>query len=179
MAVARTLVPAPPQPGIVGTLEGLKSRATTDSAAGLIWIVAEMDGYDQEFSGGNYQLQTWSFFNDNGTAQQGRLATPLIFRKDGDKYLLTAIGTTRTNAGTGLQSFAFEPVQGTAEVGDGCFFGWHTGDPAGQHNPGVIEFEDAADAQMIILTADGQLGDQKLKIGNAYRARPPSAAATA
>jgi hypothetical protein len=169
IAAARTLVPTPPQPGLVGTLEGLKSRSSADSAAGLIWVVAEMDGYDQEFVDGNYQLQTWSFFNDNGAAQQDRAVTPLVFRKDGDKYQLTAIGTTRTNTGTGVQSFAFEATEGSGQLGDGYYFGWHTGDTAGTSNPGVIEYEDAPDARMLILTADGRLDGQKLKIGESYR----------
>ena len=169
ITAARTLVPTPPQPGIVGTVEGLKSRQTTDSASGLIWIVAEMSGYDQELAGEGYRLETWSFFNDNGDAQKDHAITPLVFKKEGDTYHLTGIGTTRTNAGTGLQTFPFEPVEGTDQVGDGHFFGWHTGNMKGQQNRGVAEFEDAPDALMIILTADGQLGGQKLKLGATYR----------
>jgi dienelactone hydrolase len=169
VAAARTLVPTPPQPGIVGSLDGLRSRRVVDTASGLIWIVAEMNGYDQEFAGSEYRLETWSFFNDNGGAQQGRRITPLVFKKEGDRYQLTGIGTTRTNAGTGVQTFEFEPVDGSALVGDGYFFGWHTGDREGHHNPGVAEFEDAPDSLMIILTADGQMGAQQLKIGASYR----------
>jgi len=169
VAAARTLVPTPPKAGIVGTLDGLKSRQTCDSAAGLIWIVAEMDGYEQELTGKGYQLKQWGFFNDNGDAQKGRKITPLVFKKDGDKYLLTGIGTTRVNAGTGLQTFPFEPVQGTDQAGDGYFFGWHTGDLEGKQNPGVVEFEDAPDALMVILTSDGQMGGQRLKVGEPYR----------
>jgi hypothetical protein len=169
IAAARTLLPTPPQPGTVGTLDGLKSRATTDSATGLIWIVAEMNGYDQEFVGSGYQLDRWSFFNDNGDAQQGRVITPLIFRKQDGKFVLVGVGTTRTNTGGGLQQFPFETVEGTNEVGDGCFFGWHTGDREGNYNPGVAEFEDAPDALMQILTADGQMTGQRLGIGQTYR----------
>jgi hypothetical protein len=169
IAAARTLVPTPPQPGIVGSVDGLKSRRVVDSASGLIWIVAEMDGYDQEFAGSDYELRTWSFFNDNGDAQKGRVITPLILKKDGERFQLTGIGKTQTNAGTGAQEFPFESVEGTTRVGDGHFFGWHTGDLAGGHNPGVAEFEDAPDALMIILTADGQMGGQKLKAGATYR----------
>jgi len=168
-SAARTLVPTPPKPGIVGNVDGLTSRQTADSASGLIWIVAEMDGYDQELTVSGYQLDAWSFFNDNGNSQKGRVITPLLFKKQDAKYELMGIGTTRTNAGTGAQSFPFELVQGSDVVDEGCFFGWHTGDLEGNYNPGVAEFQDSPDALMIILTADGQMSGQKLKVGATYR----------
>lgn len=169
IAAARTLVPTPPTPGLVGTPDVLKSRATVDSASGLIWLIAEMSGYDQELAGSGYRLMTWSFFNDNGDAQKGRAVTPLIFRREGDGYLLTGVGKTRANAGTGLQTFDFEPAAGTDEVGDGYYFGWHDGDAAGKPNAGVVEFEDAPDARMVILTADGQMDGQRVQVGKPYR----------
>jgi dienelactone hydrolase len=168
-AAARTLVPTPPTAGLVGTLDVLKSRATVDSAGGLIWLVAEMSGYEQELAGSGYRLQTWSFFNDNGDAQKGRSLTPLIFRKQGETYELTGIGKARANTGAGLQTFDFEPVAGTDTVGDGCYFGWYDGDAAGAPNPGVVEFEDAPDARMTILTADGQMEGQRVQVGKPYR----------
>ena len=85
------------------------------------------------------------------------------------KDQLTGIGKTQNNLGTGAQTFEFEPVEGKDTVGDGYFFGWHTGDLGGSHNPGVAEFEDAPDALMIILTADGQMGGKRLKTGATYR----------
>jgi dienelactone hydrolase len=166
---ASTLMPAPPTPGVVGNLDGLKSRPATDSAVGLIWIVSEMDGYEQELAGNEFRLKTWSFFNDNGAAQQGRMATPVILKQQGDMFVLTGIGEPRCNDGSGLQTFVFEPVQGTDVVGDGYFFGWHTGDLQGHRNPGVIEFGDAPDSLMTILTASGAMTDQRLSIGNTYR----------
>jgi dienelactone hydrolase len=169
ITAARTLVPTPPQIGIVGSLDGLKSRQTVDSASGLIWIVAEQNGYEQEFAGTGYQLDSWSFFNNNGDAQKGRAITPLVFKQDGDRYQLTAIGKTEVVAGTGLHTFAFEPLAGVASVGDGYFFGWYDGNAEGQPNAGVVEFEDARDAMMIILTADGQMGGQKLQLDGTYR----------
>jgi dienelactone hydrolase len=169
LAAARTLVPAPPTPGLVGTVDLLKSRATVDSAAGLIWLVAEMSGYEQEFAGDGYRLQTWSFFNDNGRAQQGRSLTPLIFRKQAAGFELTGIGKTRSNAGTGLQTFDFEPVAGSDTVGDGYYFGWYDGDAAGPPNPGAVEFDNAPEARMTILTGDGQMGGQRVQLGATYR----------
>jgi dienelactone hydrolase len=169
IAAAQPLLPTPPQPGTVGTVDGLQSRGAVDGASGLICVVAEMAGCEQEFTGGPRTLQTWRFFNDNGDAQKGRTITPLILRKQDSLYEVVAIGTPRVNAGTGAQSFAFEPVEGSASVGPGCFFGWYTGDLQRHHNAGVIEFDDAADAQMILLTADGQMVDQTVKLGAKYR----------
>lgn len=171
LAIARTLVPTPPQAGLVGNADGVKQRRTTDSARGLIWVAGELDGYDQQFTGTGFELQTWSWFNRNGAAQQGFAVTPLIFKKVGDRYELTGIGQTRSNAGTGLQTFAFEPVAGTATVGDDYFFGWHDGPLDGKPNAGVVEFEDAPDSRMIILTGDGQMDGQKLKLGATYHAQ--------
>jgi len=51
-------------------------------------------------------------------------------------------------------------------VGDGYFFGWHTGDLKGKTNPGVVEFEDSPDTRMIILAAGG---GRKPKAGATYR----------
>jgi|GEM_PF-815094 len=168
LAAARTLVPTPPTAGLVGAPEVLKSRATVDSAAGLIWLVAEMSGYEQELAGSGYRLQTWSFFNDNREKQQGRQLTPLLFHKQGETYELTAVGKPRVNAGTGLQTFDFEPVAGTDQVGDGYYFGWYDGDAAGAPNAGAVEFEDAPDARMSILTGDGQMQGQRVQLGGAY-----------
>jgi dienelactone hydrolase len=169
IAVARTLVPTPPQSGIIGSADGLKSRATVDSAVGLIWLVSELGGYEQQFVGNKWRLDSWTFFNDNGAAQQGRCVTPLIFKKNGEQFTLVAIGKTRTNTGAGLQRSAFEPVAGTDEVGDDHLFGFYDGDPAGKPNAGVVEFEDAPDSLMVILTGDGQMDGQRLKLGAAYR----------
>jgi hypothetical protein len=169
VTVARALLPTPPQPGLVGNPQGLRARGSVDSAAGLVWIVAEMDGYDQEFVDGGYVLRNWSFFNDNGDAQKAHVVTPLILKQQGDRYELVGIGTTRRNERTGLQTFDFELVEGTDEVGEGCFFGWHTGQPGGQGNPGVIEYDAASDCRMVILTADGEMSGQQLRIGASYR----------
>jgi dienelactone hydrolase len=169
VTAARALMPTPPTPGVVGTKERLRSRKVVDSAGGIVWVASQIDGYDQQFVDGGYRLDTWSFFNDNGTAQAGRVITPLIFRKEGDRYVLTGIGRTQTNSGTGLQSFPFEPVEGTSEVGAGYYFGWHTGDLDGNQNAGVAEFEDNRRDRMTILTLDGGLSNQKIAVDNTYR----------
>jgi len=169
VAAARTLVPQPPPPGMIGTLDGLRSRETVDSATGIVWLVSVMDAYDQQFVDGGYRLQSWSFYNDNGAAQQGRSATPLIFKKEGDAFVLTGIGKTRVNTGGGMQTFPFEVTAGSDEVGKGYYFGWHDGDQAGTANAGVVEFDNSVQDRMSIVTLDGQLGDQKLQLGGKYR----------
>jgi dienelactone hydrolase len=169
ISAAQPLLPVPPQPGTVGTVDGLRSRSAVDGAAGLICVVAEIAGGEQEFTGGPRTLQAWGFFNDDGNAAKGRTVTPLILKKQDSQYELVAIGTPRANAGTGAQSFAFEPVAGSALVGPGDYFGWYTGDLQGHPNAGVIEFDEAADALMILLTADGQMVDQVPRLGATYR----------
>lgn len=169
LAAAKALMPEPPTPGTVGTFDGLRSRDTVDSAIGLIWVVGKMDGYDQQFIDDGYRLATWSFFNDNRAGQQGRVITPLIFRKEGASYRLTGIGKTRTNDGSGRQTFPFEAVEGSDAVGEGYYFGWHTGDLAGNHNAGVVEFGDSPRELMTILTLDDQQSNQKITIGKTGR----------
>ena len=169
LAAARAIMPEPPTPGLVGTESDLISRRTTDSAAGVVWVVSRRNGFDQRFVDDGYELDSWEFFNDNSDAQKGRLITPLIIKKDGDSYTLSGIGKTRTNTGAGLQAFPFELVEGSREVGDGYYFGWHTGNSAGKQNAGVAEFDNAPRDRMTILTLDGNLGGQKIALGARYR----------
>jgi dienelactone hydrolase len=168
-AAARALSPTPPVPGVVGAIDLVKSRSSVDSASGLIWLVAEMSGYEQEFAGDGYRLQTWSFFNGNRGAQQGRSVTPLIFHKHETGFELTGVGKARSNAGTGLQTFEFELLAGSDMVGDGYYFGWYDGDSTSVPNAGVIEFDNAPDVRMIILTSDGRMGGQRIQMGQTYR----------
>jgi len=169
VAVARCLVPLPPSPGIVGPAEGLRGRATVDSSSGLVWVVGQMAGEETEFVDGGYRLASWSFFNDNGAAERGRALTPLVFKKEGDAYKLTGIGKTRTNAGTGLQAFPFELVEGSDAVGAGFFFGFYTGSPPGTANAGVVEFDDSPDDRLTILTLEGGMEGQQVRLGAMYR----------
>ena len=89
-------------------------------------------------------LADWRFFNafnawnvrDNPA---GWLITPLIFRPAGpDKFEIVAIGRTRTNDSSGVQSFPFDVVEGNATVWPGYHFGWWDGGPGGT-NKGVVE----------------------------------------
>jgi len=167
--VARAILPPPPVPGIVGPREGLRNRSVVDSASGLVWVVSALDGEEQGFCGGGYRLESWSFFNDNGPREHGRAITPLLFKKEGDLYRLTGSGATRTNVGSGLQTFPFDVVQGSDAVDAGFLFGFYTGDPAGKPNAGAVEYDDDPQGRMTILTLDGQMGDHKVALGQSYR----------
>ena len=169
MAVARCLLPPPPVPGIVGPAEGLRSRATVDSAPGPIWVVRQLAGEEQEFVAGGYRLTSWSFFNDNGPAERGRSITPLIFKREGQTYKLTGIGKPRSNAGSGRQTFPFEPVEGSAAVGPDHLFGFYTGSPPNTPNAGVVEYDDSPQDLLTILTLDGPMENQPVRLGAAYR----------
>jgi dienelactone hydrolase len=169
VAAARALSPEPPAPGLVGTVDGLKSRGSVDSAEGLVWLLDTVARYKQRFVEGGYEVREWSFYNDNKQAQAGRVITPLIFKKVDDRYEITGIGKTRSNDGSGLQTFPFEAMHGSAEVGREYFFGWHTGDGAGKTNPGVVEYDQAADSQATILGGSGALNvGQRLGVRNSY-----------
>jgi len=169
VAVARSILPPPPTPGSIGSPELVKSRATVDSASGIVWLVEIQGGVEQEFIDGGYRLATWSFFNDNHSGQAGACVTPLILKQEADAFKLVGVGKTRSNDGSGLQTFPFEVAQGSDAVSAGCFFGFYTGDPAGKPNAGAVEFDDDARDRMTILTLDGQLGDQKVVLDGLYR----------
>ncbi len=168
-AVAKTILPAPPVPGVAGIKDALRSRDGVDSATGLVWVFSAVGGEEQEFCDGGYRLDTWSYFNDNGPAQRGLAMTPLVFKREANAYRLTGIGKTRVNAGSGLQTFPFEVVQGSDQVGAGYFFGFYTGDTAGKPNAGVVEYNDDYQDRMIILTLDGAMDHQKVALGQVYR----------
>jgi len=156
----------PPSPGIIGSPELVKSRATVDSAIALVWLVQIQGGIEQEFIDGGYRLATWSFFNDNGPKQQGRQVTPLIFKKEGQfAYRLTGIGRPRANTGAGLQQHPFEPIAGSDQVGGGYFFGFYTGDPAGEAGAGVVEFDQLLPDRMTVLGGDE---GPKVSLGKIY-----------
>jgi dienelactone hydrolase len=169
VGVARTMLPAPPTPGMIGARELLKPRLVPDSASGLICLVSVLGGVEQEFVDGGYRLKTWSFVNDNGPAQKGLFVTPMIFKKEGNAYKLTGIGKARANSGEGLQEFPFDLVAGGDAVGAGYFFGFYNGDPAAKANAGVVEFDEEPKDRITILTADGQMDGQKMAVGSVYR----------
>lgn len=62
----------------------------------------------------------------------------------GANYTVTGVGTTRTIAGTGAQTFSFGLTSGAAAVGIGYFFGWRDGDNVSTTgNLGVPEYDNS------------------------------------
>jgi hypothetical protein len=122
--------------GVPGETNGypLINRSTLDGASGSAFVLPNMP-FTKEGS-----VLSWRFFSDDSSAV-GRLITPLIFKKVGDNYKIMGIGQTRTNAGTGLQSFDFGLVSGSAAVEDSdYYFGYKDGDNS-TDNTGVIEHD--------------------------------------
>lgn len=178
VAAARAFFPPAPVPGEVGMREGLTSRSNIDTTPGIVWVVTRLGGCDQDLAGpAGRRVTTWSLFNDNGSAQRGRKITPLVFRKEGNGFKLTGIGTARTNTGTGAATHDFGLIAGIDAVGKGYYFGWHTGDPAGHRNAGVVEYDDQTADRMTLLTLDGRTGNQKVVLGTVYKVKlhlPPT-----
>lgn len=91
-------------------------------------------------------LAEWRFFNASNAKNVwdnpvGWTITPLIFRPVGhDKFEVVAIGRTRTNDSSGVQTFPFDAVEGNATVWPGFHFGWWDGGPDGI-NKGVVELD--------------------------------------
>jgi len=80
---------------------------------------------------------TWSFFNDNGDAQAGHTLEPVILKKEGTNWVVTGVGATVTapTGMSGVQTFDFNLISGSAEVGPGYTFAHHD-----VGTPGAIEY---------------------------------------
>ena len=91
-------------------------------------------------------LARWQFYNAFNALNvrdnpEGWSITPLIFRPAGrDRFEVVAIGRTRTNDSSGVQSFPFDAVEGSATVWPGFLFGWWDGGPNGIHK-GIVELD--------------------------------------
>lgn len=71
-------------------------------------------------------LTSWSFFSNRPDIALP--VTPFLATRTGtDTFNIISIGTTRTNAGTGIQSFDFGATIGTPTVDSNTFFGFHSG----------------------------------------------------
>ncbi len=145
---------------ITGETRGfpLQDRANLDGASGSIFVFPTIP-FTQDG-----RAMTWTFFSDTGAAA-GRTITPLLFRKSGDAYEITGIGTTRTNAGTGEQAFDFDLTAGSDGVQAGVHhFGFKDGNNTA-NNKGVIEWDNNT-SDTIIWFGGGHAGD--LSVGNSF-----------
>ena len=83
----------------------------------------------------------WSFYNDNGTVSGNRTIEPVILKQEGGSWVVTGVGATVTTPATmsGVQSFEFNLVAGSAIVGPGYSFAHHD-----LNNGGSIEYTSVA-----------------------------------
>lgn len=114
----------------------LISRTTIDADSNYLFL------YDNGTSTPGFSqwgtVSSWSFYNDNGTAQGGRKIEPVILKKSGSGWLITGVGepvTTPANM-TGVQTFPFTLASGSSVVGPGYTFAHRD-----LNNPGSIEFD--------------------------------------
>lgn len=66
----------------------------------------------------------------------------MLFSGTGLGLEVAAIGTTRTNATSGAQTYDFGLVSGTATIGANMYFGWRDGNAGGSIiNAGTIQLD--------------------------------------
>ncbi len=103
----------------------LIARGTPNTTIGDIWglPVSFFDGLTTA-----QQVSTWGFYNKTA-GTEGRNITPFIAKYDSEtnNYSITGLGTTRTNDASGVQTFAFGLVSGSATIEKGYTFGWVDG----------------------------------------------------
>jgi VCBS repeat-containing protein len=108
----------------------LVARVSRDGANGFVFT-----SLDPIMLNGN--VESWSFYSDGGG---GRQVTPILVEEVAGDMIVRGIGTSRLNAASGLQSFDFGVVEGSAAVTNGNFhIAWKDGTD-GTNNPGVIDY---------------------------------------
>jgi hypothetical protein len=119
-------------------------RATRDYNWGGLFV------YDLALGPLGSQVSEWAFYgsgqlNGAGTSGPGNLITPLLFAETDPAthtFAIVGIGTTRVDAASGVQRFAFDLVSGSALVGANTYFGWRDGNIDGTViNDGSIELD--------------------------------------
>jgi hypothetical protein len=112
----------------------LIERGVTDTCIGCLFVYIPFPT-----SAIGQTVTSWGFFDNRAGAN---LITPVLFSGTGSALEVAAIGTTRTNAGGGAQTYDFGLVSGTAAVGANMYFGWRDGNAGGSIvNAGTIQFE--------------------------------------
>ena len=134
--------------------DSLINRNRNDTASGVIRILTD------PFGATTQQLSTWSFY-DNDVI--GREITPLILKLEGNQYTIEGIGTTRTSDASGVQSFNFDLVSGSADVGGNLFFGWKDGSN-GSNNRGVVDYNNNNSDLMHVIVS----GATNFSVGDTY-----------
>lgn len=117
-------------------------RPIVDSVSGLLLIHR---GPTQPVTGPAV-AESWTFFSDvNPTAW----ITPLLFRVEGDSFVLVGVGEPRQNTAAGVQNHAFGMVAGSTdlEAGQSYTFGFTTRLMAAAATPGglsTVQFSGAS-----------------------------------
>ena len=125
--------------------DDLIDRNTNDVWTGMVLVAPD------SFGSTTQELSSWSMFDNDFS---GRQITPLILEDVGnDNYNITGIGTTRTSDASGIQSFSFDLVSGSADVGGDLYFGWKDGSN-GSNNEGVIDFDFNTSDSMLVVGRD-------------------------
>jgi hypothetical protein len=124
----------------------LVDRSLIDSSSGLVLIYRGTG----EVTEGPATADAWSFFSDSGNTGW---ITPLLFRVEGNSFVLVGVGASRQNTATGVQSHPFGETAGSTELdpGQSYTFGFTTrllaaaGTPGGlstvQYSGAVVHFD--------------------------------------
>lgn len=110
-------------------------RPILDGASGSLFV---MRGNPFTAAG---TVDSWSFFNNDFVPPPAKQITPLIVEHIGGTFAITGIGQPRTSTGLGAQSYDFDLVAGSAEVGPGRYLAWKDGG-IGSDNLGVAPFDE-------------------------------------
>lgn len=145
----------------------LRSRPSLDTSRGDIFVLPDA------FDVAEGTIGVWSVFADNAEAL-GRRVTPLLLESvnGGTGWRVVGIGTARSIAATGLQSFDFGLVEGSDSTA-GRHFGWKQGDFAGRDDEGAVGFSFNGQARVLWLgndQSDVQAGDVLAHRGTLPRA---------
>ena len=126
-------------PQIVGDLI---NRPSNDGANGFIFVQLDPIAFDPDAP---QSVVRWSFF-DNDAGDIGQNVTPLLLENVGGTFEIRAIGTTRTSIGSGIQSFDFGLVSGSAQIDSANYFIAFKDGSNGSNNNGVIDYTGSGSA---------------------------------
>jgi hypothetical protein len=134
LALALTVAAQSASAEIVGS--SLMNRVSVDASSGYVFFYD--NGTSTPGFGEAGYLTSWSFYNDNGTAQANRSLELLIMQKTSTGWVVTGTGTTITTPSsmTGVQTYNFTLSSGNAFVGPNYTFAHHDVGTAGS-----IEFD--------------------------------------
>lgn len=99
---------------VPGLGSDLINRANNDGATGQLYL------YDTPTTTSGKAHLFQFFDNESGT----RWITPLVFEKSGNTYFLRGVGTSRNTTGAGLQSYPFDLIAGSSDMGPNHTFGF-------------------------------------------------------